>query len=101
MVICEAGRKRENGSRIARIRLLTVLLLSSRAVFVYTFFLYLLFIFFIKTFCLYFLLKIYLLFLCRHIEINRIMFIGERKQAESHFNLKMIRIILSLVRIKV
>lgn len=48
MVICGAGRKRESGSKIARIRLLTVLLLSSRAVFVYTFFLYLLFIFLIK-----------------------------------------------------
>lgn len=48
MVICRAGGKRESGSKIARIRLLTVLLLSSRVVFVYTFFLYLLFIFFIK-----------------------------------------------------
>lgn len=48
MVICGAGGKRESGSRIARIRLLTVPLLSGRAVFVYTFFLYLLFIFFIK-----------------------------------------------------
>ncbi len=37
-----------SSSKIARIRLLTVLLLSSRVVFVYTFFLYLLLIFFIK-----------------------------------------------------